>query len=191
MRFRALTACALVFVSTAAGAATFRWASQGDVATRDPHAQDEGFSNSHNAYVYDRLIARNKDMSLGPGLATAWKSASPTRLVFTLRKGVRFQDGTPFTADDVVFSFERANKSRQFRAYSVPSGAARKIDDFTVEFTSPQPNPLQVYYIAQVPVMSRAWSEKNGSANPQDFAAKEVTFASRNAMALHETAGSS
>ena len=182
MRIRAAIACALLFVSTAAGAATFRWASQGDVATRDPHAQDEGFSNSHNAYVYERLVGRNKDLSLAPALATSWKAAAPNRLVFTLRKGVKWQDGTPFTADDVVFSFERANKSRQFRAYSVPSGTARKVDDLTVEFTVPQPNPLQVYYVAQVPVMSKAWSEKNGSANPQDFAAKEVTHASRNSM---------
>jgi peptide/nickel transport system substrate-binding protein len=182
MRLQALFACLAFILSSAAGAATFRWASQGDVATQDPHAQDEGFTKANNALVYDRLMARNKDMSLAPALATAWRSAAPNRWVFTLRKGVKFHDGTPFTADDVVFSFERSNKSRQFRTYSGPAGAVRKIDDFTVEFTSPQPNPLQVLYIAEVPIMSKAWSERNGAANPQDFAAKEATFAAKNAM---------
>jgi len=182
MRIRAAIACAVLFVSTAAGAATFRWASQGDVATQDPHAQDEGFTKANNNLVYDRLMGRNKDMSLAPFLATEWKAKGPTTWVFSLRKGVKFHDGTPFTADDVVFSFERAARSRQFRAYAGPAGAVRKIDSHTVEFVSPQPNALQVLYIAEVPIMSKAWAEKNGSANPQDFAAKEVTFASKNAM---------
>ena len=182
MRLRALVACAVLALPAAAGAATFRWASQGDVATQDPHAQDEGFTKSNNNLVYDRLMGRNKDMSLAPFLATSWKAAAPNRWVFTLRKGVKFTDGTPFTAADVVFSFERAAKSRQFRAYAGPAGAVKRIDDHTVEFTSEKPNPLQVLYIAEVPIMSKAWAEKNGAANPQDFAAKEVTFASKNAM---------
>jgi peptide/nickel transport system substrate-binding protein len=182
MLFRALIACLVFALSSAAGAATFRWSSQGDAATQDPHAQDEGFTKSINALVYDRLMARNKDMSLASGLATSWKSVSPTKWVFTLRKGVKFHDGTPFTADDVVFSFERAARSRQFRAYAGPSGTPRRVDDFTVEFTAAAANPLQILYIAEVPVMSKAWSEKNGAANAQDFATKEVTYASKNAM---------
>jgi peptide/nickel transport system substrate-binding protein len=182
MRLRILAACFLLSLCSAAGAATFRWSSQGDAATQDPHAQDEGFTKSINALVYDRLMLRNKDMSLIPGLATSWKGAGPAKWVFQLRKGVRFHDGTPFTADDVVFSFERAAKSRQFRAYAGPAGTPRKVDDHTVEFTAAAANPLQVLYIAEVPIMSKSWSEKNGAANAQDFASKEVTFASKNAM---------
>lgn len=181
MRLPLFAACCLL-AATAAGAATFRWSSQSDAATQDPHAQDEGFTKSINAMVYERLMGRAKDMSLAPGLATSWKSAGPAKWVFSLRKGVRFQDGTPFTADDVVFSFERAAKSRQFRAYAGPSGTPRRIDDHTVEFTVDKPNPLQVLYISEVPIMSKAWSERNGVAEPQDFAKKDVTFASRNAM---------
>ncbi len=182
MRPPHLLACLVLCLPLAAGAATFRWASQGDAATQDPHAQDEGFTKSQNALVYDRLMLRNKDMSLAPGLATAWKNTAPGKWTFTLRKGVKFHDGTPFTADDVVFSFERAGKSRQFRAYAGPAGTPRKVDDFTVEFTVPAATPLQVLHIAEVPVMSKAWSERNGAAAAQDFATKEVTYASKNAM---------
>ncbi len=180
-RVAATLACLLAF-ALPASASTFRWASQGDIATQDPHAQDEGFTKANNALVYERLVSRRKDMSVGPGLATAWKRTAPNQWVFTLRRGVKFHDGSAFTADDVVFSFERAGKSRQFRAYAGPSGTVRKVDDFTVEFTAPQPNPLQVLYIGEVPIMSRAWSEKNGVVVAQDFAAKEMTFASRKAM---------
>jgi peptide/nickel transport system substrate-binding protein len=182
MRLPALFACLVLGLSSAAGAVTFRWSSQGDAATQDPHAQDEGFTKSINAMVYDRLMVRNKDMSLGPGLATSWKSTGPTKWVFTLRKGVKFHDGTTLTADDVVFSFERAAKSRQFRAYAGPAGAIRRIDEHTVEFTGEKPNPVQVLSIAEVPIMSKAWSEKNGAKEAQDFSTKEVTFASKNAM---------
>ena len=55
--------------------------------------------------MYEPLVGRNKDLSLAPALATAWKQTSPTVWRFELRKGVQFHDGTPFTADDVVFSF--------------------------------------------------------------------------------------
>jgi peptide/nickel transport system substrate-binding protein len=165
-----------------AAAKTFRWASQGDITTMDPHAQDEGFTKSLQNYVYERLTQPGKDMSRTPWLATGWQQVSPTTLRFTLRQGVRFHDGSPLTADDVVFSFERAAKSKQFKTYAIPSGTPRKVDDLTVEFTTPVPNPITLIYIGEVPIMSRAWAEKHASTTPQDFAAKEVTHASRNAM---------
>src|SRR5262245_60457859 len=102
MASRITLAFAVLALCASAHAVTFRWSSQGDATTQDPHAQDEGFTKSFNALVYDRLMARNKDMSLAPGLATSWKSAAPNRWVFTIRKGVKFHDGTPLTADDVV-----------------------------------------------------------------------------------------
>jgi peptide/nickel transport system substrate-binding protein len=182
MRIRALIACALVFVSTAAGAATFRWASQGDVATQDPHAQDEGFTKANNNLVYDRLMGRNKDMSLAPWLATEWKSKSPTTWVFTLRKGVKFHDGTPFTADDVVFSIERAQSpSSNFKVYAALIGKARAIDSHTVEIETPAPSPLLLENLNTVRIMSREWCRKHGALKPQDFKTGEETYASRNA----------
>jgi peptide/nickel transport system substrate-binding protein len=163
-------------------AKTFKWSSAGDITTQDPHGQDESFTKSFNAMVYERLIMPGKDMSPTPWLATSWKVVSPTKRVFTLRKDVKWQDGTPFTADDVVFSFERAAKSKQFRTYSIPAGVAKKIDDYTVEFTTEKPNPVGTISIGEIPIMSKAWAEKNKAIDPQDFSSKDITFASRNAM---------
>jgi peptide/nickel transport system substrate-binding protein len=182
MRTQILSLCIAFGLALAADARTLRWSSQGDVSTQDPHGQDESFTKSVNAMIYERLVMPGKDMAPAPWLATSWEAVSPTKRIFKLRRGVRFQDGTPFTADDVVFSFERAAKSKQFRTYTSQAGTARKIDDYTVEFTTDPPNPVATIAIGEIPIMSRAWALKNNSAEPQDFSAKEMTFASRNAM---------
>lgn len=173
---------ALVSCAPLSSAKHFRWASSGDITTQDPHGQDEGFTKSIQSFVYERLIQPGKDMSPTPWLATSWKVVSPTKRIISLRKGVKFHDGTPFTADDVVFSFERAAKSNQFKTYAIPAGKPVKIDDYTVEFTTAQPNPVGLISIGEVPIMSKKWAEKNGAIEPQDFSKKEQTFASKNAM---------
>ncbi len=179
---RTLLFCLAVCLSFAVPAKNFRWSSQGDVVTQDPHGQDETFTKSINAMIYERLIMPGKDMSATPWLATSWKAVSPTQRVFYLRKDVKFQDGTPLTADDVVFSFERAGRSKQFRTYTSQAGTARKVDDYTVEFTTAAPNPVATIAIGEIPIMSKAWAQKNNAAEPQDFSTKEATYASRNAM---------
>ena len=186
MKFRALLLCGLVSLASAvaisANAKTFRWASSGDVTTQDPHGQDESFTKTINQMIYERLFQPGKDMFATPWLATGFKVVSPTKRVVTLRRDVKFQDGTPMTADDVVFSFERAAKSNQYKTYAVPAGVPKKIDDYTVEFTTTAANPVGHIYLGEVSIMSRKWAEKNGATVAQDFSTKEVTFASRNAM---------
>ncbi|MCY7387828.1 MAG: ABC transporter substrate-binding protein, partial [Burkholderiales bacterium] len=186
MIFRILLAC-LVFAtgtttSALTAAKTFRWASSGDITTQDPHGQDESFTKSVNMMIYERLFQPGKDMFATPWLATGLKVTGPTKRVVSLRRDVKFQDGTPLTADDVVFSFERAAKSNQYKTYAVLAGIAKKIDDYTVEFTTAAPNPVGHIYLGEVPIMSKKWAEKNGAVVAQDFSTKEVTFASRNAM---------
>jgi peptide/nickel transport system substrate-binding protein len=100
--------CALGAVSLVASAQTIRIANQGDALSLDPHSLNESLQLSVTANVYETLVGRNKDLSLAPLLATSWKQTSPNVWRFELRKGVVFHDGTPFTADDVVFSFARA-----------------------------------------------------------------------------------
>src|SRR6185436_1895784 len=103
-------ACCLAFLlcSFAGTAATLRWSSQGDYLSADPHAQNEGLNNNLNDEIFERLTSRGKDLKLRPSLATSWEQKSPTVWRFTIRKGVKFHDGSPLTADDVVFSFQRA-----------------------------------------------------------------------------------
>jgi peptide/nickel transport system substrate-binding protein len=173
----------LLAISPGLAAKHFRWSSQGDASTMDPHANNETFNNNQNSLVYEYLTQRGKDYKLGPWLATSWENVSPTRWIVRLRKDVKFQDGSAFTADDVVFSFDRARLSDStFKLYANQAGVARKIDDYTVEFTTPVPNPVFHESIGTIHIMSKAWAEKNNAVKPQDFRNKEETFSSRNAM---------
>ncbi len=183
---RTLSVLCLIFatvgLSVSTDAKPFRWASKGDATTQDPHGQDESFTKSINALVYERLLQPGKNMVPTAWLATSWKVVNPTTMVMTLRKGVKFHDGSILTADDVVFSFERAGKSKQYKTYTSSAGIVRKIDDHTVEFATASPNPSALASIAEIPIMSKKWAENNNAMNPQDFTAKDVPFAARNAM---------
>ncbi|HYC37462.1 MAG TPA: ABC transporter substrate-binding protein [Usitatibacter sp.] len=167
-----------------ATAATLRWSSQGDYLSADPHAQNEGLNNNINDYVFERLTAREKDLSLKPSLALSWETKSPTVWRFNLRRGVKFHDGSPFTADDVVFSIERAQlPSSNFKVFAAPLGRARKVDDFTVEIETAAPSPAGVFLenVNSVRIMSKAWCLKHGATKPQDFKTGEETYSSRHA----------
>src|SRR5512140_1352827 len=97
------TVAAIGVLGVGAGAQTIRVANQGDSHAMDPHSLNESLQLSVTGNIYEGLVARNKDLSLAPALATSWKQTSPTVWRFELRKGVQFHDGTPFTADDVLF----------------------------------------------------------------------------------------
>jgi peptide/nickel transport system substrate-binding protein len=163
-------------------AATLRWSSQGDFLSADPHAQNEGLNNGINDSVFERLTTRDKSLKLVPSLATSWEARSPKVWRFHLRRGVTFHDGSPFTADDVVFSIERAQSpSSNFKVFAIPLGKARRIDDHTVDIETPVPSPVIHENLNTVRIMSRAWCEKHAVLKPQDFKTGEETYASRNA----------
>ena len=135
---RKMSATALFVALSAAGvvasAQTVRIANQGDALSMDPHSLNESLQLSVTGNVYEPLVGRNKDLSLTPMLATSWKQTSPTVWRFELRKGVQFHDGTPFTADDVVFSLARTQvEGSDMKSYTNDFKEVRKIDDHTVE----------------------------------------------------------
>jgi peptide/nickel transport system substrate-binding protein len=171
----ALAACPIA-------AKTLRWASQGDPQTADPYSQNEGLTNMFSQSVHDTLVMRDNALKLVPGLAVSWQQVNATTWRFNLRRGVKFHDGSPLTADDVVFSYERAqHPNSQLRQYAVPVGKPRKVDEHTVEFVQDKPNPITLEHATTIYIMSKAWAEKNKVERPLDFKAKEETFASRNA----------
>lgn len=167
-----------------AGAATFRWSSQGDYLSADPHAQNEGTNNLINDEIFERLVAYDKKLATIASLATAWERTAPSTWRFKLRKGVKFHDGTPFSADDVVYSLERAQlPSSNFKVFAVPLGKARKVDSHTVEIETPVPAPTGVFLqnLHTLRIVSKAWCEKNNVGKPQDFKTGEETYASTRA----------
>ena len=162
--FAALTATSLV-----ANAQTIRIANQGDALSMDPHSLNESLQLSVTGNVYEPLVSRNKDLSLAPALATAWKQTAPTVWRFELRKGVQFHDGTPFTADDVVFSFARMKgEGSDLKATNSDVKQVRKIDDHTVEIETNAPQPILPDVITTSYMMSKKWCETNQAVVPVD-----------------------
>lgn len=90
-------------------AATVRWARSADPATLDPHAVNVGLNFNLLHQMYEPLLIRLADNSLQGAIATHWKQTDdPAVWEFKLRPDVKFHDGTPLTAADVVFSLKRA-----------------------------------------------------------------------------------
>jgi peptide/nickel transport system substrate-binding protein len=156
-------------IVSVANAKTIRIGNQGDALSMDPHSLNESNQLSVTGNVYEGLTARNKDLSLAPGLATSWKQTSPNVWRFELRKGVVFHDGTPFTADDVVFSFQRtASDGSDLRSYTNDLKEVRKIDAHTVEIETKAPFPILPEVISLVYIMSKKWCEENQATKPVD-----------------------
>ncbi|MEY4653097.1 MAG: hypothetical protein RI884_1678 [Pseudomonadota bacterium] len=155
--------------SLGAVAQTVRIANQGDALSMDPHSLNESLQLSVTGNVYEPLVGRNKDLSLAPMLATAWKQPSPTVWRFELRKNVQFHDGTPFTADDVIFTFARAaGEGSDMRSYTNDIKEVRKINDHVVEIETKAPFPILPDVISLVYIMSKKWSEANQATRPVD-----------------------
>ena len=135
-----LTSVLSIAVISGASGKTFRWASQGDVLTMDPHSQNEGLNNPMSDHVYEPLVNRGKTMAIEPCLSLSWMQVNPTTMRFKLRDKVVFHDGASFSADDVVFSITRAlEKTSDFSAYMQGIKEAKKIDDLTVDIVSEGP----------------------------------------------------
>lgn len=99
-----------------------------------------------NYGVYERLVKMDNTFQIQPWLAEKFEFIEPNTWRFTLRKDVRFHDGTPLTAKDVVFTFERIAK-QSGRTINAAEGGTKAVDDYTVDFTPSRPNrkvPLEL-----------------------------------------------
>jgi peptide/nickel transport system substrate-binding protein len=138
-----LFACLLLLAASLTQGQTLRWAAQGDLQTLDPHSQNELMTNSLNNQVYEYLVRRMTDQSLGPSLATEWTQVNPLLWRVKLRAGVKFHDGSPFSAEDVIFSMQRLRDGNSpFRVYANAIGTPKAVDPLTVEFALAKPNPI-------------------------------------------------
>jgi len=177
LRLTGATALALILAQSAA-AETFRWASQTDPQTMDPHAVSSapvlGFLNN----VYEGLVRRGKDMSIEPALATSWEPIGDgDGWRFVLREGVTFHGGETFDADDVIFSYERAaSEESDVSSWFAPVSEVVKVDDFTVDFMTSAPNPIFPDSIANFMIMDAGWAAGIGAERPDKDVGNAATL---------------
>lgn len=170
-------AVACAFMALPASSETLRFASQGDILSMDPYIVEEVFTSGFLGNVYEGLIRRDSDLAIQPALAESWELLSPTHWRFHLRQGVVFHDGTPFTADDVVFSAERVRSGdSNFKNRLAADTEVVAVDDYTVDFITSEPNPILHYTWANWYIMSRSWAEAKNVGNP-NRASQEESYA--------------
>jgi peptide/nickel transport system substrate-binding protein len=169
-RLRAVTAAAFMLAAPAVLAQDLRIGTRA-TPTLDPHFLFLGTNLAFHQHIYGRLVERDDAGHYGPGLATSWELAGPTRWRFHLRRGVTFQDGKPFTADDVVFSFARVsslpNNPAPYTSYLTSVVKVEKVDEGTVDIVTSRPNPLIPIQTNGISILSK--SDADGKL-PADFA---------------------
>lgn len=142
-----------------------------DLTGVDPHWHNHGQNNSIAMHSFDTLMVIDAKGNLGPGLATSWKALSPTKHEIKLRSGVKFHDGTPLTAKDVVASFERVikgvpNTPGAFTTFTTGITTIKAAGDDTVEVETEGPMPLIYKNLSRIYIIS----EKTGkTASTEDY----------------------
>lgn len=175
-------AAASILLSVPVEAQTLRWAAPGDAVSFDPNAQLDSFTQNIQLMVYDTLVRRNRQLQIEPGLATSWKIVAPDRWRFTLRPGVKFHDGQPFGADDVVATVMRTiDPGSRNKGNLATVKAAEKVDDLTVDLVLTGPYPLLLNDLTGIFVMSKAWLVEHDAVKPGNTSTGVTTYASTHA----------
>ena len=170
------------FCAAPVHAAALRIGSAFDPQSMDPHAVALLYHSRVVFQIYESLVGRDEKFKLEPALALSWEATTATTWRFKLRPGVSFHDGTPFTADDAVYSLERAMGTSSQRAFQLRGVVAvRKVDALTLDIQLELPDAVLPEKLQFVSIMSRAWCQKHGVLKAQDFNAKQETYAARNA----------
>jgi hypothetical protein len=161
-----LTAAA--FVSFGASAAELKVGLSTEVDSLDPHYDYEIPDVALHLHLYDTLILNDEKQRLIPGLATSWKPIDDTTWEFTLRKGVKFHDGTDFDANDVAFSVQRVNTLKALTSFKMFVSKVTEVvvvDPYTVRFKTKDVYPMLPGDISQVMIAS----DSIGKATTADF----------------------
>ena len=177
-----IAAACLLILAASAQAATFRFANDGDANSMDPYTRSETFLLTFTQNFYDPLVRRDRNLKVEPALAESWETPDATTWRFHLRHGVKFQEGQPFTAQDVVFSWQRATgPGSQINSYFHAVKEMKAVDDYTVEVTTEIPDPIFPEEITGWVIMSKQWCQEHDSMQPADLTKAGENYATRHA----------
>ena len=173
MKFnRLLIAITLAFSATSqlASAVELRLGRANEPQSIDPQFARTGNNQMTALHIFDRLTLTDENIRMTPGLAVSWKNTDANTWDVKLRANVKFHDGSPFTAEDVVYSMERAPKVPNSPASFAESvkliATMQLVDPLTIRVTTKVPDPLFIENIGTVYIVSKKATEK---ANNADF----------------------
>jgi peptide/nickel transport system substrate-binding protein len=167
----------LALASVSASATDLRIGVASEVTTLDPHFFHLTSNTEIHKLIYSGLVTQDADMKVIPDLAASWRTIDETHWEFKLRPGVTFQDGTPLTADDVVFTYQRArnvpNSPGSFLQYLKHVKSTVAADPLTVVIETDGPDPIVLNEIENVWIVSR----KNGEgATSADYNSRKAAI---------------
>src|SRR6266852_5558628 len=178
MRRLSMLATAVTFIMTPAAAQVARDVltidAPNDAATLDPHLQWD--TDSYGVYrnIFDNLLTRDATGKIAPQIATAWRFVDDTHMEFDIRPDVKFQDGTPLSAEDVVFSVKRitrpALKSPQLSQFDQIADA-EALGPTKVRLTMKKPYPVLLAQPVKLSIVPKAYVERVGA---QEFNLKPL-----------------
>lgn len=163
----AVLAAALCSTAMAAFAQDLTIGRSSEQSSIDPQFSRTGNNQGTSEMIFDRLVEIDQNLQITPGIVTEWTNIDPTTWELKLREGVTFHDGSPLTADDVIYSLERADEVPNSPApYSDMVAAVdklEKVDDLTVRVTTKGPQPALIKDIGRVFVVSKVATEGKSS----------------------------
>ena len=162
-----LAAAALCLVSlhaTPGSAQELRIAIATEPSSLDPLFRLVGPDEQIARHFFDPLVLQDDRQRLTPGLALSWQMVDDTTWEFRLRRGVRFSDGSPFTALDVAASLHRAvslqNAIGGYGIYTRQITQAEIVDDHTIRLHTATPYPTMPFDLSPVWIVSHAVAEE-------------------------------
>jgi peptide/nickel transport system substrate-binding protein len=172
----AASVLAALLASGTAGGDELMIGTQVEPTSIDPHYHNTQPNVQIGRQVFDHLIKRDHKQRLRPGLAVSWKALNDTTWEFKLRKGVRWHDGAPFSADDVVFTIARVeagvpNSPSSFATFTSGKTVVR-VDDYTLRVTTKNPYPLMPNDLATFAIVSKKHGE---GATTKDYNSGKAT----------------
>ncbi len=143
---------------------TLQFAQGSELRTLDPHSATDIYSRRVLANIFDRLVEKNEELVIVPGIAESWKDESENRRVFYLRKDIKFHDGTPLTSKDVKYSLEKATKSPSVGTLYNLIEKVETPDDYTVVIVTKEPFGALLHHLSHI--TASIMSEKYNTSNP-------------------------
>lgn len=170
MTARALAILALLWLVTGpAAAADLTLALAAAPTSLDPHFHATSANIAFSRQVFDALTTKDSHLQPRPNLATHWEALNDTTWRFTLRRDVRFSDGTPFTSADVVFSYQRVprvpHSPSPFTSRLRAIAAVVALDAYTIDITTKAPAPTLPIDLADVSILSHTAAANRSTAD--------------------------